>query len=83
MKAHIGTYKNSTREKVLNGLPRENNCQIIGNRGLETHHVKVLNSSKAFSKITTQVNICITTCSLLFMACIQAFLGLLINKKFE
>jgi hypothetical protein len=29
------------------------------------------------------VNICITTCSLLFMACIQAFLGLLINKKFE
>jgi hypothetical protein len=84
MKAHIETSTRiSTRRKVLKGLPRGNSCQLMGNRGLETYHVKELNSPKAFSKITTPAHICIMTCSLLCKAHSQAFLGLLIHKKFE
>jgi hypothetical protein len=84
MKAYIGTSTRiSTRRKVLKGLPRGNICQVMGNRGLVTHNVKELNSPKAFSKITTQVHICNTTCSLLWKVHTQAFFGLLIHKKFE
>jgi hypothetical protein len=84
MKAYIGTLTRiSTRRKVLKGLPRGNSYQLMGNRVLETHHVKELKSPKVVPKITIQVHICITTCRLPWKAHNRAFLGLLIHKKFE
>jgi hypothetical protein len=49
----------------LKGHLRWNSWDSMGNRASETHRVKELNSPKVFTKISTQMNTCISTCSLL------------------